>query len=44
MTDNHGYKVVREGIVPSIRLGDRVLIPKAALDKLLACEDEVGAN
>ena len=36
----HGYKVIREGWVPSLRLGKRIVIPKAALDKLLACEDQ----
>ena len=37
----HAYKVVREGLVPSLRLGKRVVIPKAALDKLLSCDDQL---
>ena len=41
ISEAHGYKVVRQGLVPSLRLGRRVLIPKAALDKLLACEDQL---
>ena len=36
----HGYKVIREGCVPSLRLGKRIVIPKAALDKLLSCDDQ----
>jgi excisionase family DNA binding protein len=36
----HGYKVIREGWVPSLRLGKRIVIPKAALDKLLSCGDQ----
>ncbi len=43
VSDAHGYKLVREGIVPSLRLKGRVVVPKAALDKLLACEDQLGA-
>ena len=41
ISDTHGYKVVREEIVPSLRLGGRVVVPKAALDRLLACEDQL---
>jgi excisionase family DNA binding protein len=33
---NHGYKLVREGLLPLIRLGEkRLLIPRAALEKML---------
>ena len=29
------YSAVKNGQIPSIRIGKRILIPKAALDKLL---------
>jgi excisionase family DNA binding protein len=29
------YSAVREGTIPSIRIGRRVLVPRAALDRLL---------
>ena len=35
------YRAVREGLIPSIRIGRRLLVPKAALERLLACEDFV---
>jgi excisionase family DNA binding protein len=31
------YIYARNGQLPAIRLGTRLLVPKAALDKLLAC-------
>ena len=33
------YSAVREGTIPSIRIGRRVLVPRAALDRLLAQAD-----
>ena len=33
---NHCYELVKQGIIPSIRLGNRIVIPKIALDKKLA--------
>lgn len=30
------YEQIRQGAIPSIRFGRRLLVPKAALDKLLA--------
>jgi excisionase family DNA binding protein len=33
------YVAVREGTIPSIRIGRRVLVPRAALDRLLAKAD-----
>ena len=33
---NHCYKLVKEGVIPSIRLGGRIVIPKIGLDKKLA--------
>ena len=32
---NYCYELVRRGIIPSIRLGKRILIPRAALEKML---------
>jgi len=32
------YTHARDGSIPTIRLGKRLLVPKAALDKLLAVE------
>lgn len=32
---NFAYQLVREGIIPSIRFGKRILIPRAALEKIL---------
>lgn len=35
----HAYAMVKSGELPSVRLGRRLLVPAAALDKLLAsCE------
>ena len=31
----HCYEMVREGRIPAIRLGKRLLIPKRALDEML---------
>jgi excisionase family DNA binding protein len=36
------YTAVREGTIPSIRIGRRVLIPRAALYRLLAKADAAG--
>jgi excisionase family DNA binding protein len=30
------YSAVRDGTIPSVRLGRRVLVPKVALERLLA--------
>jgi len=32
---NFAYQLVREGKLPSIRFGKRILIPRAALEKIL---------
>ena len=32
---NFAYQLVREGKLPSIRLGKRILIPRVALEKML---------
>jgi excisionase family DNA binding protein len=33
---NQGYEAVRTGEIPSIRIGKRILVPRAALDRLLS--------
>lgn len=33
---NHGYELVKRKVIPSMRLGNRIVIPKIALDKKLA--------
>ena len=33
------YSAIREGVIPSLRIGRRVLVPRAALDRLLAQAD-----
>jgi excisionase family DNA binding protein len=35
------YEGVRTGAIPSVRVGRRVLVPKAALDRLLVAEKTV---
>ena len=35
---NFAYQLVREGKLPSIRFGKRILIPRAALEKMLGKE------
>jgi len=32
---NFAYQLVREGKLPSIRFGKRILIPRASLDKMM---------
>ena len=32
---NQGYEAARRGDIPTIKIGKRVLVPKAALDRLL---------
>ena len=40
LSRNFAYELVRKGLLPSIRLGKRILIPKVALVKML----EQGTN
>ena len=35
------YEAVRNGEIPSIKIGRRVVVPTAALRRLLALDDEV---
>lgn len=32
---NCGYDAVKRGDIPSVKIGGRILVPKAALDRLL---------
>ncbi|MBI3947270.1 MAG: helix-turn-helix domain-containing protein [Armatimonadetes bacterium] len=34
MSRNHTYTQIREGTIPSIRLGRRILIPREAIERL----------
>ncbi len=38
---NHGYKLVRDGVIPSIKLGNRIVIAKSTVEKILAGELQV---
>ncbi|MGA2109440.1 MAG: helix-turn-helix domain-containing protein, partial [Syntrophorhabdales bacterium] len=35
------YKLIREGRIPSVRLGHRIVIPKKALEKFMMDEAQV---
>lgn len=35
LSRNFGYELVKQGQLPAIRLGKRLLIPRAALEKML---------
>lgn len=32
---SHAYEMVREGVIPHVRLGRKILIPIAAVDRML---------
>ena len=34
------YSAIHRGEIPSIRIGDRLLVPKPALERMLRCERE----
>ena len=38
LSRNSTYQGVQSGAIPSIRVGKRILIPKAALDRMLECD------
>ena len=38
LSRNATYQGVQSGAIPSIRVGKRILIPKAALDRMLECD------
>ena len=37
LSRNSTYQGVQSGAIPSIRVGKRILVPKAALDRMLEC-------
>ena len=37
---NHAFRCVERGEIPSVRIGRRVLIPAAFLDRLLTLDDQ----
>jgi excisionase family DNA binding protein len=38
---NSAYAGVKSGAIPSIRVGGRLLVPKAPLDRMLGIEEEI---
>jgi excisionase family DNA binding protein len=38
------YRLVRTHEIPSIRLGDSIRVPRAALERLLSAQTERGGN
>jgi excisionase family DNA binding protein len=38
LSRNATYQGVQSGAIPSIRVGKRILIPKAALERMLECD------
>jgi excisionase family DNA binding protein len=34
---NTAYEAVRTGLIPSIRIGKRILVPRGALERMLDC-------
>jgi excisionase family DNA binding protein len=35
LSRNGAYRLVRQGVIPTIRVGRKLFVPKVALDKLL---------
>lgn len=35
---SHAYDLVREGVIPSLRLGRRIVVPRRAIETMLAGE------
>lgn len=33
---NHAYEAVRSGEIPSVKIGKRILVPRIALERMLA--------
>ncbi len=38
------YRQVRAGLIPSVKVGDRYLIPRSAFDKWLECQPKQPAG
>lgn len=41
---NHAYEAVKQGDLPALKIGRRILIPKAAFERLLAEADGAPAG
>ena len=41
VSKNVAYEAARRGEIPSIRLGGRILVPRAALERLLAARPRI---
>ena len=41
---NQCYEALKRGDLPSIRIGRRLLVPRAALDRLLTCGDRASSG
>jgi hypothetical protein len=37
---NHAYEAAKAGMIPTIRLGKRIVAPRAAIDRMLGLEGE----
>ena len=35
---NHAYEAAKRGDIPSIKIGKRIVVPKAALDRMLSAD------
>ena len=44
LSRNGAYEAVRRGEIPSLRIGRRVLVPRAALERMLDRADEVAGR
>ena len=40
---NHAYEAAKRGEIPCVKIGKRILVPRAALDRLLESAD-IGAK
>lgn len=41
---NSAYNAVHEGRIPSLRIGKRIVVPRAALEKFLECRQQEQAK
>lgn len=41
---NHAYEAAKAGMIPTIRLGKRIVAPRAAIDRMLGLEGEPEAK
>ena len=40
ISKNHAYTAAQDGVIPTIRIGRRLVVPMAALDKMLNGDDK----